>query len=122
MNLRTILAAVFVAALMTVSAFAATIDGKWTGEMQSPNGARPVTFTFAADGNTLNGSTTGRGGETKITNGKVDGDSVTFDVVREMQGNTVTMHYAGKVSGDELKLAITREGGEPREVTLKRAK
>ena len=122
MNLRTILTAVFVAALLTVSAFAASIDGKWTGEMQTPNGTRPVTFTFAADDSTLNGSTTGRGGETKITNGKVDGESITFDVVREMQGNTMTMHYAGKVSGDELKLTMTREGGEPREMTLKRGK
>ena len=121
MNLRTIFTAVFVAALLTVSAFAAGIDGKWTGEMQTPNGTRPVTFTFAADGGTLNGSTTGRGGETKITNGKVDGDNIKFDVVREMQGNTMTLHYTGKVSGDELKLSMTREGGEPREMTLKRA-
>ena len=122
MTLRTILMAALVAALMTVSALAASIDGKWTGEMQTPNGSRPVNFTFTTDGSTLNGSTSVRNGETKVSNGKVDGVSISFDVTREFQGNSMTMHYAGKVSGDDLKLTITREGGEPREMTLKRAK
>jgi hypothetical protein len=122
MTLRRILTAAFLAALMTITAFAASIDGKWTGEQQTPNGSRAVTFTFTADGATLNGSTTGRGGETKISNGKVDGNNVSFDVVREMNGNTMTMHYKGSVSGDELKLSIIREGADPREMTLKRAK
>ncbi len=123
MSLRKMFATAIVAGLMTMAAFAANIDGKWVGEMTTPNGTRPVNFTFTSDGSTLNGSTTGRqGAETKITNGKVDGDSVSFDVTREMQGNSMTMHYTGKVSGDELKLSIAREGGEPRELTLKRAK
>jgi hypothetical protein len=123
MSLRKMFATAMVAGMMTVAAFAASIDGKWTGEMTTPNGSRPVTFNFTSDGSTLNGSTTGRqGAEVKIANGKVDGDSVTFDVTREMQGNTVTLHYTGKVAGDELKLSMAREGGDPREVTLKRAK
>ena len=122
MKLRTILMAALVAALMTFTAFAASIDGKWAGEQQTPNGARPVTFTFAAEGSNLNGSTSGRGGETKISNGKVDGDNISFDVTREFNGNSMTMHYKGKVAGDDLKLTISREGGEPREMTLKRAK
>lgn len=123
MSLRKIFATAMVAGLMTVAAFAASIDGKWTGEMTTPNGSRPVNFTFTSDGTTLNGMTTGRqGAEVKITNGKIDGDNVSFDVTREMQGNTMTMHYTGKVSGDDLKLSIAREGGNPRELTLKRAK
>ena len=121
MTLRTIFVAAMVVCMMTAVAFAASIDGKWTGEMQTPNGSRPVTFTFAADGSTLNGSTTGRGGETKITNGKIDGENITFDVVREMQGNTMTMHYTGKVSGSELKLKMQMGDREPREMTLKKA-
>jgi hypothetical protein len=121
MNLRTILVAATVVCMMTAVAFAASIDGKWTGETQGPNGSRPVSFTFTSDGSTLNGTTTGRGGDIKITNGKVDGDSVTFDVVREMQGNTMTAHYTGKVSGSELKLKMQMGDGEPRDITLKKA-
>ncbi len=123
MSLRNLFATAMVAGFLTIAAFAASVDGKWSGEMTTPNGSRPVSFTFTSDGATLNGSTTGRqGAEVKIANGKVDGDNVSFDVTREMQGNSMTMHYTGKVSGDELKLSVAREGGEPRELTLKRAK
>src|SRR3974377_1416992 len=116
MNLRAVVLAALVACLMTGVALAADIDGKWTGEMQTPNGSRPVTFTFTSDGNALNGTTTGRGGETKITNGKIDGDNVSFDVTREFQGNTMTAHYTGTVSGSELKLKVkvgNREHSDP---------
>ena len=120
MTLRKFLMAAMVVCMMTVVAFAASIDGKWTGEMQTPNGTRPVTFTFTADGTTLNGSTTGRSGEVKITNGKIDGDNVSFDVVREMNGNTMTTHYTGTVSGGELKLKVQMADREPRDLVLKK--
>ncbi len=121
MTLRTMFVAAMVVCMMTAVAFAASIDGKWTGEMQTQNGTRPVTFTFTSDGATLNGTTTGRGGDVKITNGKVDGDSVSFDVVREMQGNQMTTHYSGKVAGSELKLSVKMGDREPRDLTLKKA-
>jgi hypothetical protein len=120
MTLRKFLMAAMVVCMMTVVAVAASIDGKWTGEMQTPNGTRPVTFTFTADGTTLNGSTTGRNGEVKITNGKIDGDNVSFDVVREMNGNTMTTHYTGTVSGGELKLKVQMADREPRDLVLKK--
>ena len=120
MNLRVLVLAALVVCLTTGLALAANIDGKWTGEMQTPNGSRPVTFTFTSDGNTLNGTTTGRGGETKITNGKIDGDNVSFDVTREFQGNTMTAHYTGTVSGSELKLKVQVGDREPRDLVLKK--
>ena len=120
MTLRKFLMAAMVVCMMTVVAFAASIDGKWTGEMQTPNGTRPVTFTFTADGTTLNGSTTGRSGEVKITNGKIDGDNVSFDVVREINNNTMTTHYTGTVSGGELKLKVQMADREPRDLVLKK--
>jgi hypothetical protein len=121
MNLRAVILATLVACLLTGVALAATIDGKWTGEMQTPNGGtRPVAFTFTSDGSTLNGSTTGRNGETKISNGKLEGENVSFDVVREFQGNSVTIHYTGTVSGNELKLKMQMGDREPRDLVLKK--
>lgn len=122
MSLRSTFAAFAMAGLMAVAAFAADVNGKWTGEMQTPNGSRPVTFNLTADGSTLNGTTTGRQGEIKITNGKIDGDNVSFDVVREMQGNTVTVHYTGTISGDDLNLKVQVADREPRDLALKRSK
>lgn len=124
MSLRTILAAAAAATLLTVSAFAADVSGKWTGEMQGRNGSRPVTLELKADGSNLTGSMSGaQGRQNEIKDGKVDGDNVSFVVVNNFNGNEMKMLYKGKVAGDELKLAVTREGADQtREVTLKRAK
>ena len=122
-----ILSACFLFALMAV-AYAAGIDGKWTGQVQGRNGMQDITFTLKAEGEKLTGTTTGRGGETPISDGTIKGNDVSFKVVREMQGNKFTMAYKGKLSGDELKLTRTFEGEAPGgqapppvEITLKRA-
>ena len=44
--------------LLAASAFAADVDGKWTGAMNTRMGDVPVSFTFKADGANLTGSTT----------------------------------------------------------------
>ena len=112
-------------------AFAADATGKWTYEQAGRQGgpARQVTITLKQDGNKLTGSVPGmgRGGDvppTEIKNGKVDGDKVSFEVVREFNGNTMTTKYEGTVSGDEMKLKITRDtpnGPMTNEVTAKKS-
>jgi hypothetical protein len=122
--------------LVTLVAFAADVTGKWTYEQAGRNGGqgRPVTITLKADGAKLTGSVPGfgRGGgdpppATEITNGKIDGNNITFEVTRDMGGNSFTTKYEGTLNGDELKLKITTpgfNGGDPRvsEVTAKREK
>lgn len=110
--------------VLAVAAFGADVTGKWTAEMPGRGGnTMTSTFNLKADGSTLTGTVSGRGGDVAITNGKVEGDTVSFDVVREMQGNSITLHYTGKVSGDEIKFKVERQGGEgqAREFTAKRA-
>jgi hypothetical protein len=70
----------------------------------------------------------GRGGDAppiEITDGKVDGNNVSFTVKREFNGNSFVTKYEGVVNGDEMKLKITRNGqdGTPmtNEVTAKRS-
>jgi hypothetical protein len=111
--------------ILAVAAFAADVNGKWTAEVQGRGGnTMTTTFNFKNDGGTLTGTVAGgRGGEAQITNGKVDGDNVSFDVVREFNGNSVTLHYTGTISGDEIKFKMERQGGEgpAREFTAKRS-
>jgi hypothetical protein len=113
-----------VSCILAVAAFAAGVDGKWTYETQGRNGPQTGTITLKADGATLSGSVSGRGGDTDIADGKVDGNNISFSVVREMQGNKITVKYTGTVSGDELKLKIDSQGPNgampTREVTAKR--
>jgi hypothetical protein len=112
-----------------IVAFAADVTGKWTYETPGRNGgpARQTTITLKQDGAKLTGSIPGfRGGEpTEITNGKVDGDNVSFEVTREFNGNSMTTKYSGTVSGDEMKLTVERPGRDgntmKNEYTAKRA-
>jgi hypothetical protein len=108
--------------LLAVSSFAADISGKWTAEMQGPQGAMTTTFTFKVEGDKLTGTVSGRGGETPITDGVIKGDEVSFNVTRTMNGNEMKMAYKGKVAGDEIKMTRTVGDRPPQEFTAKRAK
>ena len=110
-------------ALLAVGAFAADVTGKWSAEVPGRGGqATTRNMEFKADGATLTGSMEGQGGSTPITDGKVDGDTITFNVVREMNGNTMKSIYVGKVSGDTIAFKMTMEGrdGPAREFTAKK--
>ena len=127
----------FVMTILLIASFAlmaADVSGKWTFEQPGRGGnpGRPVTITLKADGAKLTGSVPGmgRGGDTpppptEITDGKVDGNNVSFTVKRETPNGTMVQKYEGTLTGDELKLKITRTGqdGTPmtNEVTAKRS-
>ena len=124
----------FVFTILLVVAFvamAADVTGKWVYEQAGRGGGNPtqVTLNLKANGSTLTGSLVrpGRGGdpmESAISEGKIDGDNVSFKVTMQMGGNSMTTEYIGAVSGNELKLKITRPGrdGSPMvtEATAKR--
>ena len=101
---------------LSVAAFslwAADVTGKWTAEMQGPGGnTRTVTMNLKADGSKLTGTVTGgRGGEAEISDGKVDGNDLSFSVVREFNGNKMTSTYKGKMDGDVIHFNMKMEGG-----------
>jgi hypothetical protein len=109
------------AALTLWASFAADIDGKWTGQVEGRNGPQTQTIMLKAADNTLTGSIEGgRGGPVEISNGKIDGDNVSFTVIRQFQGNKVTQEYKGTISGGELKLTVSGGRRGPSEVTYKR--
>lgn len=108
---------------MATAAFGADISGKWAADVPGRGGqAQPATFTFEAKGEKLDGSVTTPRGEAPISDGKVDGDNISFTQTLEFGGNSVKFLYKGKVSGDEIKFTREREGGEGRkqEFTAKR--
>ena len=108
--------------LLTVSAYAADVDGKWTGSVAGPAGDFQVAFTFKADGATLTGSTIGfDGAEVPIKDGKIDGKNISYTVTFDFGGMPLTIAYKGIVSADELKISGDF-AGMPFEMTLKKAK
>lgn len=94
------------------SVFAADPTGKWTASMPGRDGnTMTMTFSLKADGEKLTGSLSGMRGDADITDGKVDGNNVSFSVVREFNGNTFKQNYKGIVEGDTIHFTVVREGG-----------
>src|ERR1035441_7456629 len=111
-------------ALCSLAAFAAGASGTWTGSVETPNGTMENPFTFKVDGAKLTGTITmGPMGEAPISEGKVDGENLSFAMVRDMDGNQFRINYKGKVAGDEIKLTGELVGMDRTfEMTLKRVK
>jgi phage head maturation protease len=119
---KKLLFVVLIALVASIALMAADVSGKWTFEQQGRNGSQTVTLNLKADGGTLTGTVSGgmgRGGnaEQDISDGKVDGNNISFAVKRE---------FNGTVDGDTIKLDVTRPGrggGDPvtTSVTAKRA-
>jgi hypothetical protein len=106
---------------LSVPTFAADVDGKWSGSVTTPNGDLPVNFTFKADGEKLTGTTTGfDGSEVAISDGKVDGKSISFKVTFDFGGMPFVLTYKGVVSPAEIKVTADA-AGMPFEFLLKKA-
>ena len=111
--LTAVLAAAFLSSTLPLQAADAAVAGKWTAQVPGRDGqTRDVTFNFKTAGDKLTGTMSGRQGDVEITDGKVKGDEVSFDVTMNMQGNTAKMTYKGKVAGDEIKFTRQREGSD----------
>jgi hypothetical protein len=94
--------------------------GTWTWTQAGRDGGpeRTNTLTFKMEDSKLAGklSAPGRGGaantETAVSDLKVEGDAISFAVVRQFNENSITNKYAGKISGDKIvgKIEFVRQG------------
>ena len=91
---------------LALTASAADVAGTWTGNMETPNGTFEMTFSFKVDGHQLTGTVTLPMGESPISHGKVEGDDISFSVVRNGEGNELKINYKGKVAEKEMKLTV----------------
>ena len=108
-------------ALFALAASAADISGNWKGTAEGPNGAIERSFTFKQDGSKLTGETNSEfTGKSAITDGKVEGDTLSFSITANFQGEERKLTYKGKITGDTIKLSSDFGGGQI-EWTLKKA-
>ena len=92
------------------------VAGVWSGEVELPNGNRlPFVARLAVEGNLVTGTLDGIGGAPDVTiaDGRLEGNTVTFTGVREIQGEPVTFSYTGELDGETLTFTIEREGAAP---------
>jgi len=91
--------------------------GTWTWTTPGRNGGpdRKMTLKLKTEGDKVTGAITapGRQGaeptETAIKDGKIKGDEISFTIVREFNGNTMTSKYKGKVTAETIKGKIEFE-------------
>jgi hypothetical protein len=100
---------IFVAALMMVVVLplrAADVTGKWTATFTTDIGEQSYTFDFVVKGTVLTGTTKGNlTGESKIADGKVDGDKISFVENVTFQDMPLRIVYSGQMtSADEIKM------------------
>ena len=106
----------------TLSALhAADATGTWTWSTPGRNGGadRVSTLTLKVESSQLTGqvSSPGRDGKSldlPIVNGKVDGDKISFGVIRAFNGQSSTNTYTGTVTADKITGKIDSvRNGEP---------
>lgn len=109
----------FLAALL----FAVDVTGAWKGAFDFEGNSVPLTFNLKHSGGALTGTVEGLPtSPAEIHEGKVDGDTVTFWLTTDYQGETYKLVYRGKVSGDQIRFTLgTEDGSWSAELTAKRS-
>jgi len=123
--LKTITLATFAVASLGF-AHAADLTGKWAAEFDSQIGTQKYAYEFKVEGGQITGKATyenQRGkGETNLKDVKLDKDVLTFVENMDLNGMSVPINYAGKVSGDEIKLTRTVGSFGSEQLVAKRLK
>jgi hypothetical protein len=118
-----VLAAVVIAIASSVALRAADPSGRWAATFMTQVGEQVYTYEFVVKGTSLTGVAKGSlTGETKISDGKIDGDSFTFTENANYQGMTISFAYTGKMTNADT-IELTRVIMDiPEKATAKRVK
>ena len=107
--------------LVASPAFAADVDGKWTGSVDTPNGPIQANFDFKTEGTKLTCTYTGADGSTlMLSDGTIDGSKISFAVAVDIGGDQTTFKYTGVVTANTIQLH-TEYMGQAFDYTVKKA-
>jgi hypothetical protein len=105
---------------------AVDISGKWKSEFQSGVGAQKYVYEFKVEKGKITGTATatldGKDMKAKITDGKIEGDKISFSESLDYNGSELPIEYKGTISGDEIKVERTVQGSSDGNITIKRDK
>ena len=110
--MKRLLVAPIVLAIVAMAGIARADDsptGTWKWTQMFGNNSREVTLKLKQDGDKVTGTISGRNTDTEISDGSYKDGTVSFSVVREVNGNKITTKYNGKVSGDTIKGKVEGE-------------
>jgi hypothetical protein len=113
----------FLLPFLVVLLSAAGASGTWKGDFDFNGTTVPMTFNLTAAGAGLTGTVEGLPTTpAEVHDGKVDGDTISFWVTTDYQGETYKLVYKGKVSDDRIQFTFgTEDGSFGAEVTAKKS-
>jgi opacity protein-like surface antigen len=105
-----------------LTALAADVTGTWIAQVPARGQTMETTFNFKSEGDKLTGTITNQFmSDVPISDGKVEGDSISFVQNVEFNGNAFKISYKGKVAGSEITFTREIEGrGGPTTFTAKK--
>lgn len=110
------------AAIAAVSCFAADIDGKWAGKINTPRGAVPFSFDIKAEGDKVTGTAVGSQGEVPVSAGIYTNGKLAFQLRYQVAGQNLVLHYEGVPADDEMRMTLAFGINEPVHFLVKRQK
>jgi hypothetical protein len=100
----------------------ANATGTWTASFDTQVGKQEYTYTFKVEGGALTGTAKGNLiTDSMLSEGKIDGSTITFVEKGTYMGMPLEFKYSGEVAGNEIKFKRELMGFPAEEFVAKRA-
>ena len=98
------------------------LPGNWISKEIGRQGTVETVFSFKVDGTKLTGTVSDPQGETAISEGKINGDKISFVLIRGSGKSEMRLVYRGTVALNEIKFTLKAPGGtgQPQEFIARR--
>ncbi len=99
------------------------VTGAWKGTFEFNGNPVPLTFNLKGAGSAVTGTVEGLGqSPIEIHDGKVEGDTVSFWLNTDYQGQTYALSYKGKLANNQIDFSFgTADGSWGATVTVKKS-
>jgi hypothetical protein len=111
------------AALCVFGAFAqADVTGTWTASFDTQVGKQEYAYMLKVDGGALTGTAKSNLlGDSTLSDGKIDGNKISFVEKGTSQGMPLTFNYSGELAGDEIRFKRELMGFPAEEFVARRS-
>ena len=104
-------------------AHAADVSGTWTASFVTQVGKQTYTYILKVEGTALSGTAKSNLiGDSTLTDGKVDGNKISFVEKGTYQGMPLQFNYTGELAGDEIRFKRELMGFPAEEFVATRSK